>query len=272
MKKKIFFTDLDGTLLNDNKELCAETSILLRRLLTQGHYLVLSSGRPLPSIKIVKDTLNLPDKNVYLAGYNGGVIYECFTGKIISEKRVPFKYILPIFEETEKMDIYCQTYSDDTIVCKHSTPELELYQKVTKAKAIFTDDILGNLEKPPYKLLAISALGRKKLEQLQKILAPLIEPELQTLFSSGTLLEIFPANSGKGSTVYELCSYLDIPITNTLAAGDEENDISMLKAAAYSVAMCNGNEAIKRHATYVSESDNNSDGLAPYLKDFFDLK
>ena len=271
MKKKIFFTDLDGTLLNKDKELCPQTASLLQQLLAEGHYLALSSGRPLPSIKIVKETLNIPDKNVFLVGYNGGIIYECSTGKTILEKRVPLQFVNPIFEESEKMDIYCQTYSDETIICKHTTPELELYQKVTKAKAIFTNDIVAHLDKPPFKLLAISSFGRQKLEQLQANLNPIIGDTLQTLFSSNTLLEIFPHNSGKGSAVFELCSYLDIPVTNTMSAGDEENDITMLKAAAFSIAMCNGNHDIRQFATHVSKTDNNSDGLAPYLKEFFEL-
>ncbi len=58
---------------------------------------------------------------------------------------------------------------------------------------------------------------------------------------------------------------------NTVAAGDEENDISMLKAAAVGVCMANGTPALKEIAAYITEHDNDHDGIAEIIERF-DLK
>ena len=48
--KKIFFTDIDGTLLNDKKELTPETRKVIEKISEAGHYMVLASGRPMMSV------------------------------------------------------------------------------------------------------------------------------------------------------------------------------------------------------------------------------
>ena len=52
---------------------------------------------------------------------------------------------------------------------------------------------------------------------------------------------------------------------NTLAAGDEENDISMIEEAGVGIAMINGTDRIKELADIVTEEDNTRDGLAEVL-------
>jgi hydroxymethylpyrimidine pyrophosphatase-like HAD family hydrolase len=75
-------------------------------------------------------------------------------------------------------------------------------------------------------------------------------------------LEVFPATSGKGVAVSKLCEFLALPIAWALAAGDQENDISMLKAAGFAIAMKNAIPEVKEAADIVTEFDNNEDGLA----------
>jgi hydroxymethylpyrimidine pyrophosphatase-like HAD family hydrolase len=61
-------------------------------------------------------------------------------------------------------------------------------------------------------------------------------------------------------------------LENTIAAGDQENDISMLACCGYlSIAMKNGSDGVKKVATYITERNNNQDGLVPYLNQFFKL-
>ncbi len=55
---------------------------------------------------------------------------------------------------------------------------------------------------------------------------------------------------------------------NSIAAGDEENDISMIEAAAIGVCMANGNPAVKKLADYVTQNDNNHDGIAEVIQKF----
>jgi hydroxymethylpyrimidine pyrophosphatase-like HAD family hydrolase len=89
------------------------------------------------------------------------------------------------------------------------------------------------------------------------------------MFSSPKYLEFFPASSGKGEALEKLCEILNIPTMNAIAAGDQENDLSMLTAAGTSIAMCNGIESLKEAADIVTVKDNNNDGLAEVLAGLF---
>ena len=58
---------------------------------------------------------------------------------------------------------------------------------------------------------------------------------------------------------------MDIPISCSLAAGDEANDISMIQTAALGIAMQNAADIVKQAADLITETDNDHDGLAPIL-------
>lgn len=72
----------------------------------------------------------------------------------------------------------------------------------------------------------------------------------------------------KGSAVRFLCEYTGIPLCNTIAAGDAENDISMIRAAHIGCAMRNAEEEVKQAADYITENDNNHDGVAEIIHKF----
>ena len=64
------------------------------------------------------------------------------------------------------------------------------------------------------------------------------------------------------------CELLQIPLANTVAAGDQENDISMIEAAAVGAAMKNATDAVKASADYITENDCNHSGVAEILRKF----
>ena len=79
-------------------------------------------------------------------------------------------------------------------------------------------------------------------------------------------LEIFPSDAGKGNALVRLCEILGVPLENSLAAGDEENDLSMIRAAGTGIAMCNGSKVVKDIADVITSEDNDHDGLIPFLQ------
>ncbi|MBQ8597880.1 MAG: HAD hydrolase family protein, partial [Lachnospiraceae bacterium] len=99
-------------------------------------------------------------------------------------------------------------------------------------------------------------------------LLPFAEKEgISMLYSNPYYLEMFPAVSGKGASVKKLCEILDINPYFSVAAGDAQNDLSMIEAAGMGIAMKNGSEDVKMAATMITDYDNNEDGLAKALVD-----
>ena len=114
-------------------------------------------------------------------------------------------------------------------------------------------------------MLAISLENDGRLEKLADEITNVMNGKIVCLKSNNYLLEIFASNAGKGNAVKELCSKLGIPVQNSYAAGDEQNDISMLEAAHVGIAMLNAREIVKENSDIITESDNNNDGLLPFF-------
>lgn len=87
------------------------------------------------------------------------------------------------------------------------------------------------------------------------------------IYSNPYYLELFPSCAGKGTAVKKLCEILGISPYFSVAAGDAQNDISMIEAAGMGIAMINGSEDIKMAATTITAYDNDHDGLAHALAD-----
>ncbi len=271
MERKIFFTDLDETLLTKEKTMTPATIEAVRKLTDAGHYLALISGRPLDSIIEARSLLPISNHHLYYVANNGGLIVNAETMETISELRLTMEETAYLLKAGERAGIHCHAYTDNAIVAKSQTPELTFYQKTIHLPAIYADPVVDALDKPPFKCLAISLEGRSHVEKLRDSLAAWAEGHVTLICSTDRLLEMFPSSSGKGSALVRLAEHLHIPLSHTMSAGDQDNDISMLEAAGLGVAMCNGSKGAKAAADVITMQDNNHDGLVPYLEQFFHI-
>ena len=268
MKKIILFTDLDGTLLTAEKKISPRTYHFLDAFTRAGNYLVLSSGRDINSIKNVKAELGLHFPHLFSIGYNGGQIYDCTKEKTIYKVALKKEQAVFIIETALRMGIHCHTYSETHIISPRSLKELSYYKRAITTPVLFADDFAGlaaAIGDNPGKCIAIHLEDQTRLEKLRDKILHTYD-DVAAIFSSPVYLEFFPASSGKGVALIKLCEILGIDVADSIAAGDQENDLSMLKAAGYSIAMCNGTEALKKSADAVTLFDNNHDGLAAELE------
>jgi hypothetical protein len=98
----------------------------------------------------------------------------------------------------------------------------------------------------PCKMLCIDLRGPEHPDAIAaRILSdPRFAGRITAMRSNNNYLEIFPADAGKGAAVAALAEYLQIPVENTFAAGDAQNDVSMIEAAGCGVAMCNDHDGL----------------------------
>lgn len=265
---KILFSDLDGTLLTTDKKISPATRLVLDAWCAAGNLLVLCSGRPLPSIKEVRKELELFYPGMYLIAFNGGCIYECDTDRILAKEGIALEDCAHILRTARAMGVYCHTYSDSEILSPKDGEELAFYRRTIHLPARFDPDVMPLLKTMPCKCLAIEIHDHAKLESLRLALTPWAEGKCTLLYSNDYLLEIFPASAGKGASLKKLCSILKLSSDASYAAGDQENDISMLQAAGTGIAMKNGIESVKKAADVITSLDNDHDGLAELLKTY----
>lgn len=262
---KILFTDLDGTLLNDEKEISPALKQGLDAMLANGHYLVLTSGRPLNSVLEVRNQLALTHPHVFVIAFNGALVYDCSHQQILKQESISFSDTRYLLDKAKEYGLHCHTYSDTHILSERDTKELSYYRTHIHLPAMIVNDITKVLTTPPYKLIAIHLHDKQKLLAFQSAITADTKERITSLFSSDNYLEIFSKHAGKGNAVSFLCDYLQIPLADSIAAGDAENDKSMLDAAGIAVAMANGSTSLKATADYVTKNSNNHDGLLESL-------
>lgn len=263
--QKIFFSDLDGTLLDSQKHISDRLRSAVMNYMDQGNVLALSSGRPLDSIKEVVSLHNLMHDNLYCIGYNGALTYHFNTEAKIIEKTLTLDQMEVIATVAARAGIYCHTYDDTNIIAPRESEELAFYTKTVHLPVTVLPNYPKGIKVPACKILCIELSGTDKLDKLAETLLTALPGIITCVKSNPYLLEVFPISAGKGTAVTELCARLNIPVSNSYAAGDEQNDISMIKAAGTGIAMLNARDIVRDAADVITTLDNDHDGLYEFF-------
>lgn len=267
---KILFTDLDGTLLNRDKKISSENLEAIDYASRQGNITVISTGRSLSSALPYIEELASVQKQSYAITYNGGLIYDCTSQKILYKKTIPLPYVQYIFQQAKKFHIHCQTYEDGYVLAATDSEELREYAAHTSMPVRILPDPPGELTKEPFKILTSCLHDREHHQAYRRSLEDWSKDKISLFFSCDYYLEHVPLGVSKGNAIHILCQLLNVPIENTYAAGDAENDIAMLKAAHTGIAMANGTAEVKKVADYITKSDNNHGGIREIIKNFIE--
>ncbi len=264
----IIFTDLDGTLLNDAKEVSPENRAAIDRALHGGHRIVITTGRPLPSAKKLAADLKLDGAGCYLIASNGGLLYDCEQDKILREIGLKREYVRFLLDEAKKRGIHCHSYSKTHVLCESMTDELEGYSRTIQVPYRIVPSITEYLDYDPWKVILINSRTLAPLAAFREALAEWEKGKCTSIYSSTTMLEYCPFGATKGEGVTYMCRHLNIPLSEAIAAGDAENDISMIEAAGIGVAMANAAGQVKERADYVTHADANHSGFAEIIDRF----
>lgn len=265
--KKILFTDLDGTLLNNDSLVIHRMKKALDDFCEAGNTLVLTSGRPLNSIMHVKGHADISYKGMYIIANNGSLFYDCDRAKVIRRISIPLNDVKKVWEICDELKIHVQSYDHEKIVAREFNQELNVYTAKVKMELLYSKNPWEIMTEEPCKMLAVDLENHEDLVTLQDRLRKEMGNQLQTVFSNPEYLEVFNREAGKGKGLKWLCQYLHFPIENSFAAGDAENDISMLEAAGTSIAMLNGDERLKSIADIITTKTNHDYGLADIIYD-----
>lgn len=266
--KKILFTDLDGTLLDERKAVSSGNRRAVDDLLAAGNYFVIATGRPVASALDVARALKLDRPGCYLVACNGGALYEIAGERLLKQQTLPLPYVSYLFEEARGAGLHIQTYQDGLILAERSTRELADYVEKSTLKARVAPDVPKALMEEPYKVLLSSLDDEEALIRFQQQHREWERGKCNSFFSSREYLEYCPAGVDKGAGIRQMAELLGVPLSDTWAAGDERNDIPMLLAAGTGVAMANGHPDAKAAAAYVTKRDNDHDGIAEVVEVF----
>ena len=265
---KLLFLDLDDTLLCSDKTISKKNLDAIRNMTENGHGLVLATGRPFYSCMKLAKEYGFVGKNYYIAAFNGGQIVDTSSMKEIYHAGLDKENARFIFDEAHKFNIPVQTYSDEFVLTERENEFIKWYTERIRMPYKVVPDAIEAVGANPFKCVAGHIDDHEALEKFQNYISPKLSENVITLFSNPHILEFGPLNASKGIAVKVLCEKLKVDLKDSIAAGDEENDISMIETAGIGVAMKNGTEHTKNFADYITENDNDNDAIAEIIYKF----
>ncbi|TFJ91672.1 Cof-type HAD-IIB family hydrolase [Lentibacillus salicampi] len=252
MVQKLIFFDIDGTLLNDEKQLPGSTRQAINELQTAGHLVAIATGRAPFAFKSIQKELNINSyvsTNGQYVVHDNEVIYKnpitptILEGleKYSAERNHPLVHL-------NNNDWYSNTKHHPFI--KEAIDSLKIGRDVTYDPEFYRD---GEV----YQTLLFCADGEAEYNRTFD--------QLNFVRWHNYSVDVTPSGGSKAEGISRLIRQLQIPANDIYAFGDGLNDIEMLRSIQNSFAMGNASDVVKKAASSVTK-DVNDDGIWHGLK------
>ncbi|MCR5332572.1 MAG: Cof-type HAD-IIB family hydrolase [Bacilli bacterium] len=262
MDRYLIAFDMDGTLLTEKKKISFLTLHYLRKLTKKGHLIVLASGRPSRALYSYYNQLKLKTPMIC---YNGAYTFSPY-----DKDFPPFEFEFPK-EVVQKLYKELHPYIEH-VMCEDDTDiwvdKEDLYLDRFfwyKGMNIHKGDISEILTKNPMTMIAQKKEDLKDNSPIDNIVKQYKDIDVR-YWTGSPYLELYFKCTSKGASVKKIAEYYNIPKEKIIVFGDAENDVEMFQIAGTSIAMKNGKESLKKHATHVSIKDNENNGIYHTLK------
>lgn len=261
MKYKLLVLDVDGTLLNDEREISKRTLAALLKVQQMGVRIVLASGRPTYGLMPLAKTLELGNYGGFVLSYNGCQIIKAQNGEILFERRINPEMLPYLEKKARKNGFAIFTYHDDTLIT--DSPDNEYIKNealLNNLKIIKEDEFSTAIDFAPCKCMLVSD-KEKALIGLEQHWEKRLAGTLDAFRSKPYFLEVVPCGVNKANTLGALLEHLGVTREEVIAVGDGVCDVTMLQLAGMGVAMGHSQDSVKVCADYVTAS-NEEDGVA----------
>lgn len=263
--KKMIVTDLDGTLLNENRKVSENSKSYLKELKEKGYIIVIATGR------IYTSALEATDKATfanYIISDTGACCYD------IAKKKAIFKNFISKEIAEEILSYYDENY---TFIDIGSENKIYKYSNcfVENSKSIKTTYDKNFILNSCKEVTHISIRMKKNdfvFSLYHKLLKKYPNMEIiimQDSFAETKWIVILPFHCSKYSAIKKLATILQIQNEDILAFGDGLNDKEMLEKCGVGIAMSNALEEVKKVSNDVTLFSNQEEGVICYLQNYF---
>lgn len=286
---KFVAVDLDGTLLNSYGEVSEKNKKSIKKAIEKGVEIVLTSGRPIMSVKNLANELGA---NHYMICGNGAITYDVQKDQILYHRFLEKEKVMKIVKICEENSIFYNIYTKDTILAKnfhynvlfyHQENAMKPEDKKTRITIVENiEEYIKNRQEEDYLKITIcdndkAVFGSimRKLREMKKVDVLEVEHMSRKKIKDGTseismeyfYTEITNNNVDKWQAVENLIKKLKIKPEEVMAIGDNSNDIEMVKKAGLGIMMQNSAPYIKDLADVVV-ADNDHDGVAEAIENY----
>lgn len=269
---KMIGFDLDGTLLNSNKEISDYTRDVMREAVKQGVIILPATGRPLTGIP--KPVMALPGIR-YAVTANGARVVDVQEDKVLHEALLPYEKGKELLEIFAKYDTYREVYYEGfgyatADMVEHIEEYMPIkpmieYMRTTRRRVPDVEVMFHEKKMAVDKLQALFRdtetrdLAMKEVKE--KVHGAAVTSAL------GNNIEANGEDAQKGIALLKLGEILGIKKDEIMAFGDGSNDMDMIRRVGFGVAMENGIDEIKEAADYITVT-NDEHGVAKAIEKF----
>ena len=265
---KIIACDLDETLLNDDHQISEKDIESIRKATELGVKFVIATGRPFNSAFNDLRRLGLFDKeDEYVISFNGSVLTENKGNRVIYLQEMPFDMINELYKKGVEYDTCIHAYSLDKVYVYNY---FDFERKYIEGRMNIVETFEKTLEKyrdDTFIKILFCNLDDQVLQNYLRNMSELTG-DVEVSFSSNRYLEFNCPGIDKGVGLVNLARYLNVDIKDTIAVGDNINDLPMIKAAGLGIGVRNVNPVMKDECDYVLESSNNENPLTEVIEKF----
>ncbi|EUK18049.1 Cof-type HAD-IIB family hydrolase [Commensalibacter papalotli (ex Servin-Garciduenas et al. 2014)] len=261
-KIKLLVSDIDGTLITDDKRITPEALTAVQKLKEAGIHLCLVSSRPPQGIQMFFKDLNIVTP---FAALNGGEIIGN-DGSVASSMAMKTQDADEVCELLQKNDVKAWIFGGfDWVVFDRNDPF------ISHEKAVVGGDpeIIDHISQYKNRIVKIEGVSSNTalLDKLADQINQKYPDTVKALRSSDHYLDITHPKANKGFAAIELGKQYGIDISEIACIGDMDNDIPMLEIAGLAIAMGQSSERVYRHAHFQTKS-NEDNGWAYAVENF----
>jgi len=269
MQYKIVFSDIDGTLLNHDRELSPATISTIKKLKDKLPFVLISARMP-AAMRHLQARLEINEQPIIC--YNGGLILV--DGNAVSSTEIPLKTIEGLCDFNKKMDCHLSLYHNDEWYVPQHDQWAAREENNTKVKPVIKSnrEVLSEWSKHDKGAHKIMAMGDEAhIDEIKDYLSTNFPNQLHLYRSKPTYLEIANKEISKLTAInFLLQNHFKISTEETIAFGDNYNDVEMIKGVGMGVAVGNARKEVLEVANIVTQSGK-EDGVANSLKELFKI-
>ena len=255
-------TDLDGTLLKNDKTVSEKNLEAIRYFMSEGGKFTFITGRMHYFMGKIRDTV---PTNAPIGCANGGAVYDCASETYLRLRTLPqdvYEVVEYITEQVQGIGVIVNTA--DKLYFPYDNSATERHRFLTGMPYATAD--LKTFDKPIAKIVFADEREAALLRAAELLNTHPRADEFNFIRSEKSLYEINTKGNTKGSVMLEICDICGIDRRRSVALGDYDNDVSMLRAAGVGVAVGNASANAKAAADRVTVT-NEEDAIARVISD-----
>lgn len=268
MRYRLLVLDIDGTVTNSQKVVTERTRKAILQLEEKGVRVAIASGRHPRGVLPIARTLNFHQSGNFILAYNGAKIINVRENTCVYERTLPSYLPARLWQDAKRYGLGILTYTEDELIAG-TKPDIymALESRISHIPIAYHEDFCRFVNFPVNGCLFTGL--PEDIEAIEPVLSHRYFHETQIFRSEPCFLEVVPKNVDKAYSLKHLLEILGIGREEMVCCGDSFNDISMLRYAGLGVAMANARKQVKDVANYITERDNDHDGVAELIERFF---